>query len=67
MKKPKLLKAAEEMLGIEFSDISWIGRTLVAKDIKITKRKRILTTVKIKDGNRIIKIESLKNERIQKI
>jgi len=67
MKKPKLLREAEEMLGIEFSDISWIGRTLVDKDIKITKRKRILTTVKIKDGNRTIKIESLKNERIQKI
>jgi hypothetical protein len=66
MKKPKLLKEAEEMLGIEFSDISWIGRsrTLVAKDIKITKRKKILTSVKIKDGNRTIKIESLKNERI---
>lgn len=64
MEKPKLLKEAEEMLGIEFSDISWIGRTLVAKDIKIMKRKKILTSVKIKDGNRTIKIESLKNERI---
>jgi len=64
MKKPKLLKEAEEMLGIEFSDISWVGHTLVAKDIKITKRKKILTSVKIKDGNRTIKIESLKNERI---
>jgi hypothetical protein len=67
MKKNKILEETEKFLGIEFSDVTYNNGIIIAKDLKVTKRKRILTTVKIKNGVRTIKIKCLRNERSKKI